>query len=573
MVVAPIAMAALANGVGAAEACYEGYIMDRFCVDRGTLLDTGRVTLEEPEGHTVHCLADVGQCINSPFVLLTETGGSSPKFKVALTLDDAGRGMAIAHARSIGLCSTCDNGGYSNPGGVNIMPPVTVTGVLTASGELRTTSVSTGVGCAPPLPPLPPPQPPAPPPPSCSGSLQFELLPFFAALPQRCDLVQPLAPPAAAPATSNNGGGGVGGLFEGLVHSGANQRPACAHVAAGACFDGEGACDTASIDVVFGSRSYLLTRYDGACGGKRFPPPTWPVNESAYTDDSFRCVDYARGAVSLAGRTLTMTLNLTGAGCGCNAALYLVSMPQNGIQGRGHDFYCDANSVTGVACAEMDLIEANQVAWWSAVHAADDPPGDGFGHAHYSLEQRTRLRSHAGDACAYGPSANCTIDTTAPFSARFDFSLPLQEFHFNVTLSQGPGRVASITRVQYHDDARRNEELRQAMGAGMTVVVSYWAGRGHTKSAMLWMDGACTASEQQSWGCSNVFNEHSEWPWICKEDDASMASCAAGPTSYRIYDLDLSEALPPPPSPSPLTSPPAASPSSPPAPFSSFTPT
>lgn len=52
-------------------------------------------------------------------------------------------------------------------------------------------------------------------------------------------------------------------------------------------------------------------------------------------------------------------MDLKGAGCGCNAALYLVSMKYSWEKGQCDDYYCDAVSVCGLKCAEIDLMEAN----------------------------------------------------------------------------------------------------------------------------------------------------------------------------------------------------------------------
>ena len=62
-------------------------------------------------------------------------------------------------------------------------------------------------------------------------------------------------------------------------------------------------------------------------------------------------------------------------------------MPQSSEPSSCGDYYCDANTVCGVACAEIDLMEANQVAFVSTVHVADDSNGDGFGQGHYVIPQ------------------------------------------------------------------------------------------------------------------------------------------------------------------------------------------
>ena len=63
--------AANAQNVGPGQTCVQGYIMDIFCINRGTLLDNGAVrTLEGPQHHSVHCLVDPGICWQSGFEVL-----------------------------------------------------------------------------------------------------------------------------------------------------------------------------------------------------------------------------------------------------------------------------------------------------------------------------------------------------------------------------------------------------------------------------------------------------------------------------------------------------------------------
>ena len=70
------------------EVCSTGYIMDWFCINRGTLLDNGNViTLEGPEQHSVHCLVDPSICWRSGFALL-ELSGGSPTYCSAYSLDE-----------------------------------------------------------------------------------------------------------------------------------------------------------------------------------------------------------------------------------------------------------------------------------------------------------------------------------------------------------------------------------------------------------------------------------------------------------------------------------------------------
>ena len=93
--------------------CVEGFIMDYFCIARGRLLNNGRPTLEEPDTHSLHCLLDVGSCINdrSPFeVLIDPMEGGDGLYSRGFRLTDQSKADMITLARRVGSCSTCDNG-------------------------------------------------------------------------------------------------------------------------------------------------------------------------------------------------------------------------------------------------------------------------------------------------------------------------------------------------------------------------------------------------------------------------------------------------------------------------------
>jgi len=93
--------------------CTEGYIMDFFCINRGRLLDSGLVTLEQPDQHTVHCLVDVGSCIRSPFEVLIDPIEGSSMYSRGFRMTDSSKTKMVELAQSIGSCSTCVNG-YSS---------------------------------------------------------------------------------------------------------------------------------------------------------------------------------------------------------------------------------------------------------------------------------------------------------------------------------------------------------------------------------------------------------------------------------------------------------------------------
>jgi len=131
--------------VCAKDICIVGYVMDKFCIDRGTLLDNPSVnTLEGPDKHTVHCLVDVGQCYQSGFEVLIdpEVSGESIYCR-AYELDDNGNDMIIEFAREIGSCSTCSSSGTLNAGF-----RATILGTLSGERTLQVSQVlSDSEGC------------------------------------------------------------------------------------------------------------------------------------------------------------------------------------------------------------------------------------------------------------------------------------------------------------------------------------------------------------------------------------------------------------------------------------------
>jgi len=167
-------------------------------------------------------------------------------------------------------------------------------------------------------------------------------------------------------------------------------------------------------------------------------------------------------AMNLLGRSFSYTINLAGAKCGCVAALYLVNMHQNTHPGIcAGDHYCDANKVCGVACAEVDIMEANRLIWKTTLHRKGDPAGK---HSQISHPR-------------YGPGSHC-INTNLAFQVKATVYGNGGTVH--VMLSQGACTV-SVPPVHYHG-------LLFAFKAGMTPVVSYWHPvRGES---MKWFDGA-----------------------------------------------------------------------------------
>ncbi len=94
------------------QACYTGYVMDVFCIERGTLLDNGALqTLDagSPAAHTLHCLVDPSVCYAGYEVLRDVDAGQAQHCR-AFKLDAAGNAAVLALARQTGSssgCSTC----------------------------------------------------------------------------------------------------------------------------------------------------------------------------------------------------------------------------------------------------------------------------------------------------------------------------------------------------------------------------------------------------------------------------------------------------------------------------------
>jgi len=102
-----------------------------------------------------------------------------------------------------------------------------------------------------------------------------------------------------------------------------------------------------------------------------------------YLSDSCGPLPSSYSAWTLLGRTVSFTVDLSAAGCGCNIAFYLVSMRTNAQEGtcsggNSGAYYCDANSVCGVRCDELDLMEANSRAFHSVAHHLNDGSGQGM---------------------------------------------------------------------------------------------------------------------------------------------------------------------------------------------------
>jgi hypothetical protein len=218
---------------------------------------------------------------------------------------------------------------------------------------------------------------------------------------------------------------------------------------------------------------------------------------------SFSNTEYV--SLQLLGKTLRYTMDLSGAQCGCNAAFYLTSMAQNSEKSECSDFYCDANKVCGVSCAEIDIQEANSRAWASTLHTSDDGSGLGQGYGANFRQWSSKQ---------YGPGGEC-IDTARPFqvAASFPTDADGNLRDLEVTLTQAGKSCPLTVNVGHYMPNGHNgmEELTQALVAGMTPVISYW---GKDEKDMLWLDGQggdgqgpCAVDAADTCGESVTFSE------------------------------------------------------------------
>lgn len=104
------------------EICIEGFVMDSFCIQRGTLLDNPSVeSLKAPEQHSLHCLVDIASCYTSTFEMLIAPTSTSPSlYQRGFQFTDASRQQFVEVGRQVGDmdagCTTCTDMGMQEKG-------------------------------------------------------------------------------------------------------------------------------------------------------------------------------------------------------------------------------------------------------------------------------------------------------------------------------------------------------------------------------------------------------------------------------------------------------------------------
>jgi len=207
---------------------------------------------------------------------------------------------------------------------------------------------------------------------------------------------------------------------------------------------------------------------------------------------------YQLHAFKLLGRTIEFFVDLSKVGCACNLAFYLVSAPAKDIGGKpsagqcdDNPFYCDANTVCGQSCPEIDIMEANNHVFQATPHHCD-PPSKG----HYSSCDGSGCAQSTKDIpSSFGPGAAFTIDTTRPFIVSTAF--PAQ----GTTLTGMVTTLRQDARKVVLDHGACNngyiQQLSTAMQEGMSLRITYW---GDSASTMGWMDQTVCGAETCSGG-------------------------------------------------------------------------
>ena len=190
----------------------------------------------------------------------------------------------------------------------------------------------------------------------------------------------------------------------------------------------------------------------------------------------------------LLGRKISFGVILSRHGCGCVASVYLVGMPAVGgdqapMPGPNGDYYCDANKANGEWCPEIDIMEANARAFYVAPHGC---VRNGLDFTSCDTAGCAQRIDSTGNV--YGPGAQYKINTHLPFTVNAEFvadGTTLVDIVVTVVQLQSTG-ITSIVSMEFA--AQCGSEyiagLSQSVAAGMTLVISNWAGR-----STEWLDG------------------------------------------------------------------------------------
>jgi len=133
--------------------CTVGYIMDYYCIQRGTLFDNQAVPTLGPDGpivHSIHCLIDVPSCISSPFELLLDVspeGETNKEYGRAFRAES--NDLLVEYAKKVGSCTTDGCTGTQKAGlQAAVVAEVVNLGSTMTPPMIKVTNVlDTAVGC------------------------------------------------------------------------------------------------------------------------------------------------------------------------------------------------------------------------------------------------------------------------------------------------------------------------------------------------------------------------------------------------------------------------------------------
>ena len=97
--------------------CAKGFVMDKFCITNGVMIDNGLPTLKQPDQHSIHCLVDLSQCLASGYEILSTPLNANGEYTRTHQIDKTGETLFLAQARAAGsktgspACTTCVGGG------------------------------------------------------------------------------------------------------------------------------------------------------------------------------------------------------------------------------------------------------------------------------------------------------------------------------------------------------------------------------------------------------------------------------------------------------------------------------
>lgn len=174
---------------------------------------------------------------------------------------------------------------------------------------------------------------------------------------------------------------------------------------------------------------------DAACRCKPTPATYLPAedfeigfNARVYFTESQTWDPNAYFKPNLLGGSMEYDVDLSQVTCGCNAAMYMISMPGIGSDGKPFPskdgmHYCDANKIDGNFCPEFDIMEANVHAYRAVEHACATPDING----HFSSCDRHGqcaidvITDYDSTDEVYGPGSNYQINTEKEFHIKVDF--------------------------------------------------------------------------------------------------------------------------------------------------------